>query len=215
MVNRRAFGIIGNSSLSGTVFQQPFLGLGSGRKTQRKGGPPEARRLFERQKPVSRDVAAVRSGAQGSGRRWRAEVGPTLRSVRPRPHRFGSGPVFSFERLIFAEVGDGDAEGVNRNQFIGYLGLEEEYKIRSVKIALELAMVGWRVIDHVEVPSRTKGRRLHLFQRDFLYIHVDFRRGRIGDELLDDVVFAIGVEDAVRELAVEEVKRLREIVLNR
>src|ERR1700677_4585503 len=144
MVNRRAFAIIVNSSLSGTVFQQPFLGLGSGRKTQRKGGPPEARRWFQRQKPVSRDLAAVRSSALGSGRRWRAEVGPTLRSVRPRLRCFGLRPAFSFEGLVFTEVGDGDAEGVNRNQFIGYLGLEEEYKIRSVKIALKLAMVGWR-----------------------------------------------------------------------
>src|SRR3984957_20750923 len=143
MVNRRAFGIIGNSSLSGTVFQQPFLGLGSGRKTQRKGGPPEARRLFERQKPVSRDLAAVRSGAHGSGRRWRAEVGPTVRSVRRRPHRLGLRRAFSFESLIFAEVGDGDAEGVDRNQLIGYLRFEKEYKIRSVEIAFQLAMVAW------------------------------------------------------------------------
>jgi hypothetical protein len=101
------------------------------------------RRLFQWQKPVSWDVAAVRSRASASGRRWRAEVGTTLPCVRPRPLGFPCGHGFSFERLIFAEVGDGHSEGVDRNQFVGYVGLKNEDEIRGVQVALQLGMVGW------------------------------------------------------------------------
>ena len=145
---------------------------------------------------------------------WRGEVGPRLRCVRPRPLRCACGPGFSFECLIFTEVGDGHAEWVDRDQFIGHLGLEKEHEVRGVQIALQLAVVGGRVIDHVEVHTRTEGWRLHLFERNFFYVDIDFGRGGIGDEFLDDVVLAVGVEDAVGELAVEEVEGLREIVLN-
>src|SRR5208337_3175204 len=37
----------------------------------------------------------------------------------------------------------------------------------------------------------------------------------IGDEFLDDVVLAVGIENAVSELAVEEVEGLRKVILNR
>src|SRR5580693_6802968 len=132
MVNSRAFAIIVNSLVSPMVFPQPFGDSGSGRKAGRKGGPREVRRLFRWQRPVSWDVAAVRSRASASGRRWRAEVGTTLPCVRPRPLGFACGPGFSFERLVFAEVGDGHSERVDRNQFVGHLGLENEDKIRGV-----------------------------------------------------------------------------------
>ena len=98
---------------------------------------------------------------------------------------------------------------------LGTWDLENEDKIRGVQIALQLAMVGGRVIDHVEVHARAEGRRLHLFERDFLHVHIDLGRCGVGDEFLDDVVLAVGVENAVGELAVEEVEGLREIVLNR
>src|SRR6202041_463861 len=121
---------------------QTFCASGSGWKAGRKGGPREVRRLFRWQKPVSWDAAAVRSRASASGRRWHAEVGTTLPCVRPRPLGFACGRGFSFERLVFAEVGDGHSERVDRNQFVGYLGLENENKIRGVQIALQLAMGG-------------------------------------------------------------------------
>jgi hypothetical protein len=90
------------------------------------------RRLFQWQKPVSWDVAAVRSRASTSGRLWRAEVGTTLPCVRPRPLRFACRRGFSFESLVFAEVSDGHSERVDRNQFIGHLGFENENNIRGV-----------------------------------------------------------------------------------
>ena len=76
-------------------------------------------------------------------------------------------------------------------------------------------MVGRRVIDHVEVHASAKGRRLHLFERYLLHFHINLGRGRIGDESLDDVVLTIGIENAIGELAVEEVEGFREIILNR
>ena len=138
-----------------------------------------------------------------------------LPGAGPRPLRLELDSGTSFECLVFAEIGDGHAERIDGNQFIGNLGLENEDEVRGVEVALQFAMVGGRVIDHVEVHARAEGRGLHLFECDFLHVHVDLGRGGVGDEFLDDVVLAVGVEDAVGELAVEEVQRLREIVLNR
>src|SRR5579859_5529924 len=76
-------------------------------------------------------------------------------------------------------------------------------------------MVGGRVINQVEVHACAKGWCLHLFERDFLHVHVDFGRGSVRDELLDDVVLAVRVEDAVGQLAVKEVEGLRKVILNR
>ena len=56
---------------------------------------------------------------------------------------------------------------------------------------------------------------MHLFECDFLYVHIDLGRCGIRDEFLDDVVLAVGIENAVSELAVEEVQGLRKIILNR
>src|SRR2546422_7259695 len=54
------------------------------------------------------------------------------------------------------------SEWIDRNQFVGHLGLEKEEKVRSVEIALQLAMVGGRIVDQIEVHARTEGRGLHL-----------------------------------------------------
>src|ERR1700680_2263798 len=215
MVNSSALAIIVNSSVSLRVFPETLCVSGSGRKAGSNGGSPEARRLFQRQKTVSWDVAHERRKVVRYERRWRGEVGPILRCVRPRPLRFACGLGFSFERLIFAEVGDGQSERVDGDQFVGYMGFEKEDKICGVKIALQLAMVGGRVIDHVEIHARTEGRCLHLFERTLFDIDIDLGRGGIRDEFLDDVVLAVGVENAVRKLAVEEVEGLREFILNR
>ena len=148
-------------------------------------------------------------------RRWRSEVGPTSACVRPLPLRFGPDPGLSLERLIFAEVGDRHSEGVDGDQFVRNLGFENKHKVRGVEIAFQLAMVGGRVIDHIEVDASAKRRRLHLFERHLLDLDIDLGRRRVGEEFLEDVVLAVGIENAIGELAVEEVQRLREIILNR
>src|SRR5271169_2761474 len=206
MVNSSALAIIVNSSVSLRVFPQTFSASRSGRKAGSNGGPPEVRLAYPGVRTSGWDVAWVGRKLSLRGLAWRAEVGPMLRCVRPRPLRFARGLGFSFERLVLAEVGDGHSEWVDRNQFVGYLGLEKEDKVRGVEIAFQLAVVGGRVIDHVEVHARAERRRLHLFERDFLYVHIDLGRCGVGDEFLDDVVLAIGVEDAVSEFAVEEVE---------
>src|SRR5271168_2904892 len=215
MVNSSALAIIVNSSVSVRVFPQTLCVSGSGRKAGSNGGPPEARLGCPRTRTSRWDVASMGRKLSLRGLAWRAEVGPMLRCVRPRPLRFARGLGFSFERLVLAEVGDRHSEWVDRNQFVGYLGLEKEDKVRGVEIAFQLAVVGGRVIDHVKVHARAEGRRLHLVERDFLHVHIDFRRGGVRDEFLDDVVLAVGIENTVGELAVEEVQGLREIVLNR
>src|SRR6266478_2687305 len=145
---------------------------------------------------------------------WRGEVGPMLLCVRPRPLRFACGLGFSFECLVFAEVGNAQSEWIDRNQFVGHLGLEKEDEVRGVQIPLQLAMVGRRIVDQVEVHARAEGRGLHLLKGNFFYIDIDLGRGSVRDEFLDDVVLAVGVENAVGKLAVEEVQRLREVILN-
>src|SRR5580704_10843779 len=215
MVKSSALAIIVNSTVPLRVFLETLCVSGRGRKAGSNGGPPEARLGCPRTRTSRWDVASVGRKLSSRGLAWRAEVGPMLSCVRPRPLRFARGLGFSFERLVLAEVGDGHSEWVNRNQFVGYLGLEKEDKVRGVEIAFQLAVVGGRVIDHVEVHTRAEGWRLHLFERDLLHVHIDFRRGGVRDEFLDDVVLAVGIENTVGELAVEEVQRLREIILNR
>jgi len=121
-----------------------------------------------------------------------------MRGVRPRPLGFVSGLGCSFERLVFPEVGNAQAQGIDRNEFVGDVGFEKEHKIRGVKIALQLAMVGGRVVDHVEVHARAKGWCLHLFACDFLHVHIDFGRGSVRDELLDDVILPVDAHDDIR-----------------
>jgi hypothetical protein len=93
------------------------------------------RRLFSWQEPLAREVARVRSKAWASGRRWRAEVGTTLLCARPRPLGLGCGLGLSFERLVFSKVSDGQSKGVDWNQFIWDMGLENENKVRGIEIA--------------------------------------------------------------------------------
>lgn len=65
-----------------------------------------------------------------------------MRGARPLLLLLGIGMSYSFERLIFSEVGDAQSQRVDRDEFVGYMRFENEDKVRSVKIALQLAMVG-------------------------------------------------------------------------
>src|SRR5579863_3226518 len=141
MVNKSAFAIIVKSSVFVKVFPRENGVSESGRKAGRKGGPSETRRLFGWRKPVSGDVAVGRSTAAASGRRWRAEVGPSVPCVRPRPLWFAFGRGFSFEGLVLAEVRDGHSQRIDGDQFVGHLRFENEDKVRGVQITFELAVI--------------------------------------------------------------------------
>src|ERR1035438_6992605 len=81
-------------------------------------------------------------------------------------------------------------------------------------MGIGLAVIGGRIVDEIEIDARAIGRRLQVFERDFLDVHIDLRGGAVGKEFANNVVLAVGVEDSVGELAVEKIKRLREIVLD-
>src|SRR5579885_589492 len=61
---------------------------------------------------------------------------------------------------------------------------------------------------------RAVGRILKFFERDFFHVHVGFGSRAVGQKFADDVVFPIGVENSAGEFAIEEIKRLREVILN-
>lgn len=98
------------------------------------------RRLFSWRKPVSWDVAVRRSTAAESALRWRAEVGPSVPGVGPRPG-FVLGVRSSFEGLVLAEVRDGHSQRIDGDQFVGHLRFENEDKVRGVQIAFYLAVI--------------------------------------------------------------------------
>src|SRR6267154_4651073 len=100
---------------------------------------------------MRKDAAHAGRGATEGREKWRAEVGPMLPGAVPRLLRLEVGRETSFERLVFPEVSDRESQWVDGDQFIGNLGLENEEKIRGVQVALKLAVVGGRVVDHVEV----------------------------------------------------------------
>ena len=68
----------------------------------------------------------------------------------------------SFERLILAEVGDREPERIDGNQFIGDAALEDEHEVRGIEVALQFAVIGGRVVHHVEIDARAVRRILHL-----------------------------------------------------
>src|SRR5580692_6273883 len=215
MVMSKTLAIIGSlRETQSCLFHDSSLSLGAGRQPESNGGPPAARLGYPEPRSMGRAVAQVGRRTTGGREKWRAEVGPMLPGAGPRPLRSGLGRESSFERLVFAEIGDRHPERIDRYQFVGDIGLENEDKIGGVKIAFQFAMVGWRIVDHVEIDASAVRRVLHLFERDFLHVDVDLWGGGIGEEFPDDVVLAVGVENAVGELAVQEEERLREIVLN-
>src|SRR5215475_6410205 len=141
----------------------------------------------------------------------RAEVRPRMRGLRPRPVLRCS---VSFESLILAKVRDREPQRIDGYQIIRNARLEDEHEVRGIKIALQLAVFSRRVVDQIKIDTSAVGGILQLFERDFLYVHIDLGRGSVHQEFPNDVVLAIGIEDAIRELSVEEVERLREIILD-
>jgi hypothetical protein len=61
---------------------------------------------------------------------------------RPRLLWLPSSAKDSFERLVFAEVGNREAQRIDGDQFVGHVVLEDEDEIPGVQIALELAVIG-------------------------------------------------------------------------
>src|ERR1700726_2420917 len=81
---------------------------------------------------MRRAVTPVGRGTTDGKEKWRAEVGPALPDSGLR-FRFGlCFATQSFERLVFAEVSDGDAERIDGNQFIRNVTLEDEHKVGRV-----------------------------------------------------------------------------------
>src|SRR6267378_1897622 len=103
--------------------------------------------------------------------------------------RLRLGSAGSFERLVFAEVADRQAQGIDGDQLVRHAALEHKNEVGGVQIALEFAVVGGRVVDQVEIDAGPVGGILHFFQSDFLDVDIDLRRGGVGEEFPDDVLF--------------------------
>src|SRR5580704_8544852 len=121
----------------------------------------------------------------------------------------------SLEGLVLAEIRDRKAQRIDRNKFVRNIALKNKHEIGGIQVTLDLAVIRGRVIDHVKVHTSLVGWGLHVFESDFLHINVDFGDGGVRDELLNDIVLAVGVDDAVRKLAVQEIEGLRKVILNR
>src|SRR5260221_13811423 len=192
-----------------------FRTLGrAGRQPDSNGDPPAARPGYRGPPSTGWDVAHAGKRTTERKEKRRAQVGPKWPGVGPRLPGSRLGHENSFERLILAEVGNRQPQGIDGDEFVGHAGLENEDKISGIQFTFQFAVIGGRVVDHVEVHARTVGRRLQFFERDLLYIDVDFRSRGIGEKFLDDIVLPVSVEDAVGQVAVEKVQRLREIVLD-
>src|ERR1700730_17622457 len=129
--------------------------------------------------------------------------------------RLRLGPAGSFERLVFAEVADRKAQGINGDQLVRHAALEHKNEVGGVQIALEFAVVGGRVVDQVEIDAGPAGGILHFFQSDFLDVDIDLRRGGGGEESPDDVLFVIGIENALVNFKNKKVQGLEATGLDR
>ena len=80
-----------------------------------------------------------------------------------RPRRLPGLPIcarVSFEGLILAEIGNREAQGVDRDQFVGHVRLKGEDKVSGVQVAFQFAVIGGRVINQMEIDARAVGWRL-------------------------------------------------------
>src|SRR5579871_3476911 len=115
--------------------------------------------------------------------------------------------LFFIECLVLPGVGNGESERVNGNQFIRDFAAKNENEIGGVELSLKLAVVYGRVVHHIEVHTGAIRRVLEAFKGNVLNVNVDLGRGRVRKESLYDRAFLVGVENAIRQAAVEEVER--------
>src|SRR5215475_8184575 len=188
---------------------------GSGRKAVKHRRPCRSAPGASRKETDGRAVACVESKGDGQREKWGAEVGPKMRGLRPRPCFCPPQQSGSFEGLILSEVADRQTQRIDGNQLVWHASLKDENEVRGVEVAFQFTMIGRRVVNEVEVDARAVRRILQLFQRDFLYVDIDLRSRGVSEEFADDVVFAIGVENAVGELTFQKVERLRKVILYR
>src|SRR5208282_4578910 len=217
IVKSRELAIIRNSPVLVRVvvgIPQTLSAPGSGPKPGNNGGPPEARLGYRGLRSMGRDEPYVGRRTTGGREKWRADVGPMLSGAGPRPLRFGLVRGHSLEGLVFAEVRDGQSERIDGDEFVGNSGLEDKDEIRRVEVPLDLGAVSGRVVHHIEIDTGLERCCLHVFEGYFLHVNVDLRSRGVCDELLNDLVFFVSVENAIRQLSVEEVEGLREVVLD-
>src|SRR3981189_440476 len=142
-------------------------------------GSPDACRLFGGRKTVGRAVWRWRKVTTRERTRWRAEVGPRLPGGRPRLLWLLASAKGSFERLVFAEVGNRETQRIDGDQLVGHARLEDEDEIPGVQVALEFAVIGGRIVDEIEIDAGAVGRGVHLFEGDFLDVDIDLGCGSV------------------------------------
>src|ERR1700693_4068634 len=137
MVMSSTWAIIGSLRKTQTCFFRDFpLFLGAGRQPASNGGPPAARLGYRGLRSMGRDMVHVGRRTTNGREKWRPEVGPMLPGAGLPPLRSDSQSGNSFERLVFAEIGNSHAKRIDGDQFVGKVGLQNEDKIRGVEIAL-------------------------------------------------------------------------------
>src|SRR6267143_6856399 len=125
----------------------------SGRESAATEALPGACRLIEGRKTVGWEMRRWRKETTRGGKKWRAEVGPRLPGGRPRLLWLPSCAKGSFEGLVFAEVGNRETQRIDGDQLVGHARLEDEDEIPGIEIALELAVIGWRIVNEIEIDT--------------------------------------------------------------
>src|SRR5215470_13191656 len=75
-------------------------------------------------------------------------------------------------------------------------------------------MVGGGVFHSVEIYRRPIRRFSHCFESYFLDLDINFRRGRIGEELVDSIFSLVLFHRVVGQLAIEKIQSIGEVVVN-
>ena len=110
------------------------------------------------------------------------------------------------ERLVGTEANDGQSEGVNGQLIVLHTFAEDIGNAGCPSLPLELGMIR-RIRVHPLKLNPSRIRRLpEVVKNDVLDLYVDVRKGRIFDVGLDDVVFALLLDDGPLHVAIEEVQ---------
>src|SRR6266478_9698576 len=117
------------AGISTWLFPETHWVSGAGGKPLSNGGPPEARLGYLGARTLGWAVTLVGAKREGKSGTWHAEVGPMLPGDRPRPLRFENGFVLSLECLVFPEIGDCQAQRIDRDELVWDSGFEDENEI--------------------------------------------------------------------------------------
>src|SRR6516162_5485847 len=110
-------------------------------------------------------------------------------------------------RLVVAEVGNRQAEGIDRNAGVRHVVVEDEHEVGDVGLAAHFGPRARSEVHLIKLHCRPIRGLPEIVERHVPYVDLDLLGGA-GQEPLDGAGFFVGFHRGVRQPPVEEIERL-------